>query len=115
MSNNVAGIPIKNMISPTETPHGGKTKEEIAERIASLSVPTGLACITPETTHTIIYKSSKPTFVYETIPDALYDKLLGLVSVNPRNTTRAKKDKPVHTRKTSRHKPATLPTDERNK
>jgi hypothetical protein len=99
MSHNIQGIPITNLISPTEnTLSGGNPPEKINERIATLSVPTGLATITHEKPiHKIVFKSSTTSFTYKTIPESLYDTLIDLVSVKPKSTSRKSRAFPKRT------------------
>lgn len=89
----VLGTSLKNIVVEQNMPHGGGT---IAERIAGLSVPTGLVYIPEKSPHTISYRSNNPYYTYETISEELYDKLLDLVSVNGtsnKSTSKSRKPK----------------------
>jgi hypothetical protein len=89
---NISGVALKEIISGgseivnKRQEGGGST--HIADRIAELSVPTGLVYIPEKTNHTLQYRSSKPYYTYETISEELYDKLLDLVSVHPTSNKR---------------------------
>lgn len=68
--------------NPTKIPGGGGSYSKIPERIAGLSVPAGLVYIPEVSHHKLEYRSDKPYFTYNTIPNKLYDTLIDLVSVN---------------------------------
>jgi hypothetical protein len=90
---NISGVALKEIMgggSNTENQMqegGGST--HIAERIAELSVPTGLLYIPEYTRNKLQYRSNKPYYTYETIAEDLYDKLLDLVSIHPTSNKRA--------------------------
>lgn len=83
-TSNILGMPLKNIVvgqnvSNTTLTSGGS----ISNRIAELSVPTGLVYIPEDSTHhKLQYKSNNPYYMYDTISDDLYNKLLDLVSEN---------------------------------
>jgi hypothetical protein len=83
-TSNILGMSLTNIVvgqnvSKTTLTGGGS----IADRIAELSVPTGLVYIPEDSTHyKLQYRSNKPYYMYDTISDDLYDKLLDLVSEN---------------------------------
>ena len=89
---NISGVALKEIVGGSEIMNqkqegGGST--HIADRIAELSVPTGLVYIPEDTHHKLQYKSNKPYYTYETISEDLYDKLLDLVSIHPTSNKRA--------------------------
>lgn len=89
----ILGTSLKDIVGGQNMPKGGGT---IAERIAGLSVPTGLVYIPEESQHTLSYRSNKPYYTYETISEELYDKLLDLVSENGashKSTSKSRKPK----------------------
>ena len=88
----ISGTPLKDIVGGQNMPKGGT----IADRIAGLSVPTGLVYIPEESHHTLSYRSNKPYYTYETISEELYDKLLDLVSENGtsrKSTSKSRKPK----------------------
>lgn len=88
----ILGTSLKDIVRGQNMPKGGAP---IADRIAELSVPTGLVYIPEESRHTLKYRSNKPYYTYETISEELYDKLLDLVSENGASKhSRSKSRKP---------------------
>jgi len=91
--NNILGMSVKDIMggqtTTKSTLEGGGGVDSIANRIAELSVPTGLVYIPENSHHKLEYRSSKP-YTYETIPEDLYDKLLDLVSENGASNKQSK-------------------------
>lgn len=88
--NNILGMPLKDIVVGQNTTLGGGGVASIADRIAELSVPTGLVYIPEDSHHKLEYRSNKPYYTYETIPEDLYDKLLDLVSENGASNKQSK-------------------------
>jgi len=82
----IEGIPVSNIMSafPNNVSGGGKhqTDNSISTRLSNLSVPTGYTYIPEDRPHKLQFKSDNSKFTYDIIPEGLYDKLVGLVSVN---------------------------------
>ena len=83
--NDILALSLKDIVVGQNTSKctlDGGGVASIADRIAELSVPTGLVYIPEMSSHKLEYRSTAPYYTYETISEELYDKLLDLVSVN---------------------------------
>jgi hypothetical protein len=103
----IEGIPISNILSafPTTTGGGNPSVTDISTRLSTLSVPTGYTYIPENQPHKLQFQSDTSKFTYSTIPEELYDKLIGLVSVNSglkKQHTTSRKSRSVPNKSTRR-------------